>query len=199
MDSLISLLIDFISWAFRTATKKDEDPYNAPRNVPPVNQPARPANVPPPQRKGVSWEDELRRLLGDETPTRPPVLSPPINRPKPVASPQIKPAPVVVRAPVPDVVPIPVPTVQRVSTGELAKLDESRLAYERASQLDKLTAERIKKVPGQHVGSTSVVFHTLASPEVAQAVSLVKNARAVRTALIASIILGPPKALEPMQ
>jgi hypothetical protein len=208
MDYLISWLIDFLVSALRDSTKKKEQkPPDAssgsPQNPPPVVQPG-PTRSTTPQRKAVSWEDELRRLLGDEAPVKPAPAKPPTITPRiitptpppiPVSRPA-KPPPMVVRSNVSDVVPLPVPSIERISTGEMGKLDESRRAYERASNLDELAAARIKKAPGQHVGTTSVVFHTSTLPEVAQAISLVKNARTVRTALIASIILGPPKALE---
>lgn len=213
MDSLISLLIDLLSWAFNSATKKKENTPNNPSNAPPANQPGqpRPANAPPIQKKPVTWEDELRRLLGDEQPLKPQIppslgrpKRPPTIAPKPMGSPPIsvsqpapKPPPVIARASDPGVVPLPVPAFERVSTGDLAKLEESRMAYERASQLDKIAAERIKKVPGQPVTSTSVVMRKTESPEIVQALALVKNARSAREAIAVSVIFGPPRALEP--
>jgi hypothetical protein len=74
-------------------------------------------------------------------------------------------------------------------------MDESRRAYDRASQLDKKMSEHIQLVPGQHVQTTSVT-HRTASPEVTQVISLFKSGRTARQAVIASIILGPPKALD---
>jgi hypothetical protein len=78
---------------------------------------------------------------------------------------------------------------------QLANLEESRRAYERASQLDKTVAQHIDRVPGVPVKLTSVRHNEL-SPEVAQVVSLFKNPRMARRAVIASIILAPPKGLE---
>jgi hypothetical protein len=74
-------------------------------------------------------------------------------------------------------------------------MTESKTAYERASQLDKNVAEHIDRVQGQRVLATFVVRRQ-ASPELAQAVSLFKNARTARQAVIASLILGPPRSLE---
>jgi hypothetical protein len=92
------------------------------------------------------------------------------------------------------VVPIPVPSVE-ISAERLAPMDESRLAYERASQLDTTMSLRITRVPGAHVQLTTVVRKPL-SGEAEQVISLFKTARTARQAVLASIILGPPKALE---
>lgn len=76
-------------------------------------------------------------------------------------------------------------------------MSQSREAYERASQLDKKVAEHMDRVPGQHVLATSVVRRAI-PPEITQVVSLFKNARTARQAVIASLILAPPRALEEM-
>jgi hypothetical protein len=72
---------------------------------------------------------------------------------------------------------------------------ESKRAYERASQLDTAVAARIEKVPGEHVKPT-VVLRPPPPADVAQVVSLFKSSRTARQAVIASIILGPSRALE---
>jgi hypothetical protein len=77
----------------------------------------------------------------------------------------------------------------------MAPLTQSKEAYERASQLDKSVAAHIDRVPGQRVLATSVVRRA-ASPEIVQVVSMFKNARAARQAVLASVILGPPRSLE---
>ena len=94
-------------------------------------------------------------------------------------------------------VPLPVPSVERFSNGDLAKLNESRSAYERASNLDRTVAEYLGKIPGQPVKPTTVLGRPAPSKEVAQTLSLFRNASTARQAIIASVILGPPKALEP--
>lgn len=74
-------------------------------------------------------------------------------------------------------------------------MSQSRQAYERASQLDQQVGAHIAKVSTQRVQLTSVV-RTKASHEVVQAAGMFKNARTVRQAVIDSLILGPPRALE---
>jgi hypothetical protein len=77
----------------------------------------------------------------------------------------------------------------------MAPLTQSKQAYERASQLDKSVAEHIDRVPGQRVLATSVIRRG-ASPEITQVVSMFKSARTARQAVLASLILGPPRSLE---
>ena len=91
--------------------------------------------------------------------------------------------------------PVPVASSVEVGAGKMAPLTQSRQAYERASQLDKKVAEHIDRVPGQRVLDTKVTRREI-SPEILQAVSFFKNARSARQAVIASLILGPPRSVE---
>lgn len=189
------------------------------------DEPGKPASPPAPRRPtatptqaprpaATSWEAELRRLLeGENPPARPPTAPRPVvvaQPASPVPPPLVRPAarpvikPVIV-ATVPTIVPkaapvqAPVPVASSVETSArgLASMQESKLAYEKASQLGQTVAAHIDRVPGQRVAATGVVRRT-ASPEVAQVVSMFKNARTVRQAVIASIILSPPGGLEPV-
>jgi hypothetical protein len=90
-----------------------------------------------------------------------------------------------------------VPSGVEVSAAQLAPLRQSKEAYERASQLDKNVAEHIDRVPGQHVLATRVMRRAI-SPEVTQAVSMFKSGQTARQAVMASLVLGPPRALEEM-
>lgn len=74
-------------------------------------------------------------------------------------------------------------------------MEASRQAYDRASQLDTAMSAHIDRVAGEHVQLTTVVRKPI-SAEATQAISLFKNARTARQAVLASIILGPPIALE---
>ncbi len=84
---------------------------------------------------------------------------------------------------------------QGISTGELAPLNESRQAYQRASQLDKTMSQHIDRVSGQRVLATTVTRRAV-SPDVAQVVGLFRSARSARQAVVAAIILGPPRSLD---
>ncbi len=217
---IIILISAVSSWLQR---KREADKArDAARNPPPSGpRPAQysPAAAPRPA-KTTSWEEELRRLLEGETPSAPPARPRPAPPPPPTVvtssprTPALPPSPfqpvvrttrpvpapppirpVIVRVPEPSPTPLPVPTVTSVGTRDLAAMSQSRQAYERASQLDQQVGAHIAKVSTQRVQLTSVV-RTKASPEVVQAAGMFKNARTVRQAVIASLILGPPRALE---
>ena len=74
-------------------------------------------------------------------------------------------------------------------------MDASRQAYDRGSQLDTAMSAHINRVAGEHVQPTIVVRKSI-SGEATEAISLFKNARTARQAVLASIILGPPTALQ---
>ena len=186
--------------------------------------PGTPSQQPPP--KASSWEDELRRLLEGEAPVspkqvrRPPVVVAQSPKAPPMAAPPVVIKPVLVAKPRPAMITTPVESAveasartlapmaeskqayerasqldKNYSTREMAPLRESRQAFDRASQLDKVAAAHIEKVPGQRVAATGVMRRSV-SPEITQVMSLFKSARTARQAVIASIVLGPPRATE---
>jgi hypothetical protein len=211
MEKLIVILVILAvsaisSWLKKRGEAGEENSTDMPR-----------ADAPPPRpTQPTSWEEELRRLLEGESPAAPPprprptppvVAAPPA---RPVAPPPVRPVvvraprpmvppptvrPFVVRVPSPSPTPLPVPAVTTLGSRDLAPLKASQQAYSRASQLDNQMAAQIERVPGQHVQPTYVI-RSQVSTEVAQVVSMFKNARTARQAVIASIILGSPRALE---
>ncbi|MBI3853770.1 MAG: hypothetical protein HY298_26305 [Verrucomicrobia bacterium] len=194
----------------RNAAANDQEAQ--PPSEPPQRgqAPTRTQPAAPRQTKSVSWEEELRRLLEGDAPAAPP--------PPPVFVFEKKPAP----APPPRVRPVvehpssaparPLVTLtesssasQRVEQlnkkvethlGHVGSMAEATFAFQKASGLDVAVADRMSKVTGQHVAQAAVVKHKTDSPEVAQVVSLFRNPRTARQAMLASFILGPPKALE---
>lgn len=193
MENLVSLIIDLITALFNGS--KNERPADSP----PVNRPD--PSRPRPQFRSTSWEDELRRLLDGQnpptttTPRQPPPVPPQLPRANP-GVPSARPT-AAIRPPAyaPRLSPEPVPSAIEVLAGKLAPLAQSQQAYARASQIDKTAAAQIERVPGQHVQMTTVVRRA-ASPEVMQVISLFKSAQAARQAVIASVVFGPPRALE---
>jgi hypothetical protein len=208
MDSLVTALVLLVVSALATWMKKkgatpgpDDSSSDTPQMPPPVNQP-----------RPTRWEDELRRLLEGQPQAPPPMRPPPMRPPPPLARPQPRQTtsarPTVIRPVLvpPEIRPVlspPRPTPSpaavgssiEVSATQLAPLTQSREAYERASQLDKSVAAHIDRVTGQRVLATNVIRRA-ASPEIVQAVSFFKTARNARQAVIASLILGPPRSLE---
>ena len=78
----------------------------------------------------------------------------------------------------------------------LTQFNASTRAYEQASQLSQRVAAHMHGVGHQAVGLTSTQTIKRMWPEVAETVALFRNAKTVRQAVVASLILGPPKALE---
>ena len=216
MDSLITALVVLVVAAISTwLQKKNQEKQERENPRPPT--PARPVGAPRPLNprpvapRPTSWEDELRKLLGEESAAPPPPRPAPPVRPTPVIiqAPRPAPTPRPIKVVPPPVVSQPTPAPQPATTlatltgaaqveqsvRDLGAMQESKRAYERASQLDTVMANRIATTPGKPVETTSVM-HRVATPEVAQVLSLFKNARSARQAVLASIILGPPKALE---
>jgi hypothetical protein len=213
MDSLITTIVIVVIAAIATWFKKLGQPQNTDEDsrmrrsvtMPRPNQPGqpRPSSTPRPQSGPVSWEEELRRLLEGGTPAAPPPMRPPpvvITQapraiqpaPPPLMRPTFAPSP----RPVPVIIsPPPVPIYGETRPRELANLQESSTAYERASALDTTVAQYMQGVSDNPVQLTTVVRNQT-SPELLRAISLFQNARSARQAIIASIILGPPKALE---
>lgn len=140
-----------------------------------------------------SWEEELRRLLGDES------VQPP-------------PPPVIVRPPPPVSLPAPMPTQGRsrprsdamlreggaLTAGRriaVPSLSRSAEAMRRAGQLEATVTERFHKVDEQLVSHRGVSQSFQASPEIRQAIGLLRARSSQRAAIVAAVVLGPPKAL----
>ena len=78
----------------------------------------------------------------------------------------------------------------------LADFKASERTFEQASQLSQRVAAHMHEVGHIPVGMTSIESKNKLWPEVAETKALFKNAKTVRQAIIASLILGPPKAFE---
>jgi hypothetical protein len=77
----------------------------------------------------------------------------------------------------------------------MGALAESKAAYSRASELSTKVAAHMDQVPGKRVGLT-VVERAARSQDVAEVLTLFRNAKSARQAVLASVILNPPKALQ---
>jgi hypothetical protein len=208
---LVFIVIIAASALFNWLKRKNEmqDEWEDPSRPghPPQHRPQTPGA--PHERPPKSWEEELRRLLEGDRPQAPPPEqrqpSPPPYQapaPPPVYSPlrpsrpaaSTKPPPVIVREvgpPPPRAFDVSPPPVKRpkvvartVSTHAgavmpAAPLPPSNLAYQLRS----------------HQGPTGY-DRTRRSPEVEQVLRIFRNPSTARQAVIASIILNPPKALE---
>ncbi len=179
-------------------------PHAAQRPVPPPLA-ATPPSAPPPRPKALDWEEELRRLLQGEPADAPP---PPViqvpqapSRPIPTTPPP-KPAP----APRPFVNPKPSPVLASAAASEeegprqsIAELRESATAHQRASHIDQLAGQHLRQAvqrPEQHPPTPPTAHRRAPAAEITQTVALLRHPRTARQGIVASMVLGPPKALE---
>lgn len=186
------------SWLQKRKGEPEDDPSPwptaRPRRAapPPINQPSSP-QAPP---KAESWEDELRRLLQGDEPAQPPPpvvvqIPPPAPPPLPAReSRRSRPAPVVVPQ---------VETSGEMEVGlpvQMPTLEQSAQAYLRASNLEARVAEHMRNVDARVTSHVVAEVKREKSPAIREALALVRNRQSQRAAVIAGIVLGPPKALE---
>ena len=222
MDSLLPLLVFLLisgAAAWLKRRQRTNETESSPEPPPASLRPrpgAPPASAPQPPPTS-SWQEELRRLLEGETPVPPPRPAPSPARPQappPIQPQRLPPAPRPVPPPLPRPVVItrlrapPPPKVVAVSpmdesaeapSARLATMAESTAALQRASHLHDGVARHLEQIDAQtehHLVKAPALRRRSVSPEVAQAVSLTRSARSARQAVVAAMILGPPKALE---
>jgi len=185
---------------FNWIKRRSEEPPEAgserqlsppPRSTRPSAGTAPPPVAPKPPTRKRDWEEELRRLLEGETTAPAPdethsaPAPPPLPPPPPVYS-RPRPAPMQ-----------PVAVEQeRGLPVELAGLTASAQSYERASQLDVKVAEHLRAIASQVEQHKVMPQGGIASMEVAETLALVRDPRSLRSVIMASVILGPPKALQ---
>ncbi|MEP6663716.1 MAG: hypothetical protein ABJC04_08635 [Verrucomicrobiota bacterium] len=78
----------------------------------------------------------------------------------------------------------------------MADFTASDRKYEEASQLSQRVAAHMHGVGHQAVGTTSAERRKRTTPSIDLSLAQFRNAKTIRQAMIASFILGPPKALE---
>ena len=192
----------------RQADKTESPPMESdlPQPRGPTTQPTRRPALSRPSATS-DWEEELRRLLGGEPPVvKPPPVAPPPLRPViiPEPKPSSPPRPVVAAPPAARTGPPPLAESRIVEAEkqvevQLPALQESVSAYQRASHLHEGVAEHLKRVEEMtehHLGKVPTVRRPSFSRETAQTISLIRNPRTARQAVVATLIFGMPKALE---
>ena len=178
------------------------------------NQPAPP---PPPPSRASNWEEEMRRLLGGEEPVAP--APPPVIVSRPAPPPPPLPLPVAQRTVAvaePEGPDVELPALTEASTvynkaaqlnekvsqflhgvsAQMGRLDESASAYERAAQLDQQVPQEMRANIAQAVTVTTSAHRAIRNPLTGQTVAMFRTRVTARQAFVASLILGPPKALE---
>lgn len=178
-------------WKSKAEKEQADAPPPWPGQKPPPSPgpgPGQPPAGQPAPTPAARWEEELRRLLegGAPKPTPPPVAPvPPPLPPKPPRK-SLVPKPVVVTdADMETGLPVRMPT-----------LEKSAQAFLRASRLESKVAEHMQRVSNQVTTHKKIELRRDISPEIRQAVGLVRQRQSQRAAIIAGMVLGPPKALE---
>jgi hypothetical protein len=195
---IIALAIGSLIWNALQKRKQEEEeakPWLPPMpkgSVPGQRQPPTQTPTQAPLEKPRSWEEELRRLLQGEPaePSPPPVIIRPLPPPAPPPLPRRAQAPA--RAPEegkPDLTdgdaPVTIPALAR-----------SAEAIHRGRDIEATIAERLRKVDAQLLSHKTVLDHHEKSQEISRALGLLRDRPSQRAAIIASIVLGPPKSLE---
>lgn len=150
----------------------------------------RPATARRAEPKAMDWEEEMRRLLRKAKPEESTV-----TRPEP---PPISTRPATARRHAPPVIPnLPPAMAAAVQEHQEAALHSEVagrvLLYEKAKRLrEKLSSS----LPPVHLQTRSVLAGRRHRPEVAQALESFRNPMSARKAVVASLILGPPRGLE---
>lgn len=193
---------------------EEETPASTPR---PPGQPAPgPGRPPAPANPVFDLERELRRMFGQEPEPPPPTAphqAPPVLAPKPAPAPTsvpTQPPPAWTQAAEEEFVPVPLPAgthfpksaramgETKAPEFELAHLTQAKAAYRRASSLEKAVRTELDSVrPGvAHVAQILAPRRGAASPELASVLASLKQPRAARQVILASVILGPPRGLD---
>jgi hypothetical protein len=180
-------------WKQRQEAKEsmnDTEPVAGPQprrrlSTPPGGQPASPPS------KAVSWEQELRRLLGEEPEQRPP---PPVIIQAPPPLPKaVPPRPVTARRATDFQESLQVETAAPARTPSLT---QSAQAFLRGSHLELNVPTPVHPADRQVGQRLKQDLRKETSPEIRQAIGLLRNRQSQRAAIIAGIVLGQPKAME---
>jgi hypothetical protein len=160
------------------------DPFGASGTIPRQQSSSAPPPLPPPQMAG--WEDRLRKTLAGQGI---PVPMPPKSAQAP--SPFIQPAKLVI----PTQMVIRTRVEEREGPGgkPLANFTQAETRYFHASQLQEQVARHMQGIDAatrRHKAAAAIV------PERRPLIRLLKTRASMKEAIIASVLLGPPRALE---
>ncbi len=212
------------SWLKNRNAEKGADDLPPPPRIPRRSRPNRPAQ-PASEQKTASWEEELRRLLEGESPAAPPPQPILVERrvPEPPPLPPITQTPLIRTASRRAVVQeeesaegggraVNMPKLSQAASTQAyaSQVDEragerlrqggafaaANASFARASQLHELTAARMRHVSEQTPARMAVTTRVSRTSEGVRVSAMLRDPESVRTAIVASIILGRPKAME---
>ncbi len=187
MEQLITLLVVGAFWLLPTLLEKlRERQANRDSTVSGHTPPTRREASAPEGSTPESWEEELRRLLEGSPAPRPPEPSVPAPVPPPLPPTTLAQPPTKRAAP--------------SNAQQIDPLEASTRAYFKASQVEDTTAAVLSAVTAKVNRPAARAFlasssQSTTSPVGISARRLLKNRQSLREAMVASVILGPPRAL----
>lgn len=223
LSLLIAALIYGLMAFLRRKGKQAEEPapeeYPEPAEPPPQpvpRSPETPAPQPQPQRTAGTWAEEIEKMLQKELgipteeppPPAPAPVPPVVHAPPPIPHrmPQPEPEPAYRRPPAFEeaevleekAAALDRSVEERMSgvTGRMGTLESSTQAFERARMLDEKVGEYLKHVTDKPVALTRAVQRNTTPVEITRVLATLRHPQTARQAILASVILGPPKALE---
>lgn len=200
IESLLIFLVFIVLSALSTWMQKRQQAEDdtADRLPGEPGRPQRPASPPSgqpgPRRPTPSplqdWEGELRRLLQGERPPSP--QAPPPPAPPPLAVPPVRPRPA---------------GFPQVGSSELGgerdervtRLEDSQQAFRKAQKLQAEAAKQLRAAQAKtalHRRPYALAEIPSGESDIRAARALLSNPWSARQAIIASVVLGPPKAFE---
>jgi len=221
---VIVLLSGLSNWLKQRQEKRQQAEGQEKRGLAPGEPAVPPPLHPPREPEAADWEKELRRLFGEEPEPPPPpprpVAPPPLVRPSPVF-PSGPPEPILPRTfkgPAMEPESAPRPIARPLGT-PLAPVPEALEAEEQPEFVWTAPAELASATHGGiHAREAAVVRpqgglisaeHVLpattrarerhTSREIARVRAQLRQPRTAREVILATVMLGPPRALEPSQ
>lgn len=195
ISSLIWLIV-FVVIAIVSSFFKKKSEHEEEWELPPELKPRR-DELPPAPRPVSRWEEELRRTLQQHpAPAAPPpvIHHPPPREIRPVYR-HVHEDPTAEEEPHLEVVlPTPPPFTEHVFQ-PLHGLRESTQRYAQAATLEERVQKHMQSATGHRSGTASV-HHAELTPEIRDLVNSFKTPKGARAAILASIILGPPRAFD---
>jgi len=207
METIVTILVFLAISGLSTYLRKKsqaKESRGMPAPPPPNRSPGGGAGSPQPEGQRSltsSWEEELRRLLKGETPAEPGGTPPPI-RPRPLsrenAPPVLVPEPKA--EPIFEAEPIIISADRSETVGAaFAKFQDADSAIANArslrdkAALDLASAKEMSARKGYRLEPKRTVSR---SGEIAQTMAMFRSPGSARRAIIASVVLGPPRGLQ---
>lgn len=178
---IIAIVVAIIASFIKKKTTDEE------WEVPPELKPRRPQPSQPARTPARSWEEELRQILAEgRQPPPPPIvrIEPPVPPPMPVTQDEYQRSPGEGYS--------EEPSVPRLHT-----FTEAAESHAHAASLLQRTQEQLHQLHSttHRAAPPASVHHVEVAPEIRELLKTLRQPQGARSAILASVILGPPRAL----